>query len=163
LHERGSQYQAVGGPHGSRPGDAPWARGPCTIPLVSARRAGDRHGEPRRHSEDLGLGDQPPGRLRSAHGLGERLGFRRDGRRIRSQVGYLGTREEGAKTWDPATGKVDSVSDDDAHRNSAIPFEIGSRYGENSATSPDGRLVARIIREAQGYNAPRRRGYAGKS
>jgi WD40 repeat protein/tRNA A-37 threonylcarbamoyl transferase component Bud32 len=93
----------------------------------------------------------------------ERLAFRRDGRRVRSEVGLFGSREDRAKTWDPITGKADSVADEDPRRARPIPFEAGSRYGGNSASSPDGKLVARIILESQGYNSPRSRGYAGKT
>jgi WD40 repeat protein len=86
-----------------------------------------------------------------------RLWYRRDGRRVVSAAVGHHDPADTTKGWDPSTGEADPTLtgiDPDAHGDEYLSLS-SHRFGDlsQSTTSPDGKLVARIIRVSTAFRA----------
>lgn len=95
----------------------------------------------------------------------QRLAYRRDGQRILSMAGTTLLGQFNTKSWDPTTGEFDPEQGRFEWTNPAdLPPEYnpGVAYGQDSASSPNGRLVAQVVRP-DFVRESRSRRYAGST
>ena len=72
----------------------------------------------------------------------QRLAFRRDGLRVVTETGLLGTEAETTRGWDPSTGEIDPTLAGVSFPNLPAGFVAGHDVEQVIAESPDAHLVA---------------------